>query len=649
MKYFIKISAIFLAFFFLCSPLSAADDVGDDIPEVLQVRAFTYIATRDIWKLEYENGTVHGVKLKPEATKELLRQIEEEKEKKRQESELPRDQDYARDVAGGVKIFAQTFLPLGVPLTTGTSLLGEHLFGTSTLTEGAIKSVCPMKPIKPVFEGSRRVPNLAGTYRIVNLDLCKPQNMRSLHKGQLAPTLPQKSLTTSFVGGGVPYVEFLMSEDQAFQESTDALWEMRTVEVKGKEEKEPHYIIVHSNSGQLLTYAKAVWRGPWSGYYCSVQPYPEILEKRFLWDIYYHEVGKVHLLKNIGCYPGLLCYANDLSQNGPYGQVLIQSIASQFNVEDYYLTGSHRPSIEFRLSRDANYSKPSLPPSLALSNPSEKPPFENPQNISLDEDPYTSPDEGDKNEGDNYLIEEVEELFDMPLTFQEGFYQIRNCDLSSLAKNPNRNHNAGLLLPIMSKPSQSGYYTGILDASHSELYKVPHLQNFWQVYPAEEQGYFTIKNYAGELLTWVNKSTYSGFYGQILGDNTRLKWLNSYPDERAKYELNGEFRNDVLWELKEVYYDFGLFYTLKNKGGKFMSDDEGGFLCYTSDLSPIGPYMQVLDSSTKYFQQDKEKYKPEGEFYSSILWRLSKVDPPPSLSSKSEREIEDFKDLLEEE
>lgn len=628
MRNFIKISAIFLVFFFLCPPLSAADD--DPEGKVLQVRALTYMKEKDIWRIEYDNSTVHRVKFPPQTTEELLRQIEKEN----LESDLPRDQDYARDLGGITKMLVQTFIPLGVPLTTGTGLVAERFLGTSTLVEGAVKYARPMKPTRPVFEGSKRVLNLSGTHRIVNLGLCKPENMRNLHKGQLAPMPPKESLATSFMGKGVTYVEFLMGEDAACQESIEALWEIRTVEVKRKEEKEPHYIIVHSNSGQLLTYTQALWGGPWSGYYCHVEKHPESLEKRFLWDIYYQPDRKVHLLKNVACHPGLLCYTKDQSQNGHYGQVLIQSIGSQLNVEEYYLGGLHRSSIEFRLPGHDNYDKKQPSPSSLLPPPQGNPAVNDSDDFVFDGEGYVSPD---PEEREDYLSYDFEQGIDerglieeVSLGLANGVYKIRNCDLSSLAKNPDRNPNIGLLLPIISKPSQSGYYAGVLDVQHN----APDQQDLWEIRQAEKE-YYTIKSYNhaikdnGGLLTWVNKSAYSGFYGQVLGDNGS-RFFNSYPDEKAKYEQDGEFRNDVLWCLTEEIHNGLTYYTLKNGGTKFESDEDG-FLCYTSDSSPVGQYVQILDSSTKYFKQDKEKYKkPGGDYWPSILWQLSYIKSSPS-------------------
>ncbi len=626
MRNFIKISAIFLVFFFLCPPLSAADD--DPEGKVLQVRALTYMKEKDIWRIEYDNSTVHRVKLPPQTTEELLRQIEKEN----LESDMPRDQDYARDLGGVTKMLVQTFIPLGVPLTTGTGLVAERFLGTSTLVEGAVKYVRPMKPTRPVFEGAKRVLDLSGTHRIINLGLCKPQNMRNLHKGQLAPMPPKESLATSFMGKGVTYVEFLMGEDAACQEAIEALWEIRTVEVKRKEKKESHYIIVHSKSDQLLTYTQALLGGPWSGYYCHVEARPKTLEKRFLWDIYYQPDRKVHLLKNVACHPGLLCYTKDQSQNGHYGQVLIQSIGSQLNVEDYYIDRLHRSSIEFRLPRHDNYDKePSSKPS-AFSPPQEHPPVDdrNAQYVLFDNEGYLSSD-SDKEREEDYFSYNLEQGIDewglieeVSLGLANGVYKIKNCDLSSSGKNPAQDPKAGLLLPISSKPSQSGYYAGVSDAQ----YNAPDQQGLWEIHQAEN-GYYTIKNYDGGLLTWVNKSTYSGFYSQVLGDNGS-RFFNSYPDEKAKYEQDGEFRNDVLWCLTEEIHNGLTYYTLKNRGNTFKSDEDG-FLCYTSNSSPVGQYVQILDSSTKYFKQDKEKYKkPDGDYWPSILWQLSYIKSSPS-------------------
>ncbi len=649
MKNFMKISVIFLASFFLCLPLSARDDSPED-KKVLRVSRF-YMKETGIWNVEYENGAVQDLELSPQATEELLQQIEKEK----LESDLPRDQDYARDLGGAAKTFVQIFVPGGVPLTTATGILAERFFGTPTLVEGAVKYARPMESIEPVFKGSKKVLNLSGTHRIVNLGLCKPQNLRNSYKGQLAPILPRESLTTSFMGGGVTYVEFLMSEDAASQESADALWEIR--KVKGKEEKESHYIIVHSNSEQLLTYTQALLGGPWSGYYCHVEKHPESLEKRFLWNIYYLPDEKAHLLKNLGCHPGLFCYTKGQSQNGPFGQVLIQSIGSQFKVEEYCPDGLHRSSIKFRLPKNNYDKKPLSPPSL-LPPPSERPPVNDRDGFVFGGNGYISSAPGEKErekeeeedlsydlvddsddfDGDGYISpgpEEKDGSYDFGeedewgfaeahLGLTNGLYRIRNCDLSSLAKNSDRNPNVGLLLPISSKPSQSGYDVGVLDAQHSAQYNVADQKDLWEIYQVED-GCYTIKNHAfldGGFLTWQKKTTYSGYYGQVLADNGRYSIFNSYPTEKLEYSQAGKYRHDVLWRLTEELHNGSIYYTLKNRGDTFKSD-EGGFLCYTSDLSPVGPHVQILDSSIRYFKQDKEKYKkPNGEFWPSILWEL---------------------------
>lgn len=566
-------------------------------------------------KIEYGNGEMTEVPLPPEAAKVLLeqkRQLEEEQAKKKisELSEPLRRQGQAYQLGQLTQAVLQ-FFPGGTSLTTLTTAYANR-YKKDSVTELFLGHFLPEKLITPIFEGSEKVLSFSQTRKIINLGLCKPQNLKTLYKGELAPTPPDESSNS--------FVEFLMGEDATLQKNSHALWSFHEV----KDGLSSHYVIVHSNSGKLLTYTKNLW-GSWSGYYCNIEePYSDpkernseqpkkqsfkSLEKRFLWDIYYDKQKKAHLLRNIDeeCHPGLLCYTENKSQNGGYyGQVLFQSMGTQFKVEEYYPNGTHRSSIEFRLPVYNDYSSSSSK-GERQGKGDEKKTF----HLQKPSDSW-----GEDDEENLYSVESSSNLT------VHGLYRIVNCALSATGDGPDH-LSTGLLLST-SEASQSGYYTAVLDAQHSK-HEISDKRDLWRIGKTGNK-FFTIRNYEGAYLTWVNKSTYSGFYGQTLEDNSSMMpFSNSYPKEKEKYELGGEFRKDVLWILEPSVYKGQEFYKIKNAGINFSSDELGGRLCYTSDTSSFGPYAQILSSSSSYLSKDKEKYKgPDGEFWPTLLWALLK-------------------------
>ena len=124
-----------------------------------------------------------------------------------------------------------------------------------------------------------------------------------------------------------------------------------------------------------------------------------------------------------------------------------------------------------------------------------------------------------------------------------------------------------------------------------------------------EEGSYTIKNRGLSigLLSWTNNKSRSGQYAQVLQ-------RGYYDEEKEKYLPGGEYRDHILWDIKKAP-EGG--YTIKNRGLSI------GLLSWTYEKSRSGQYAQVLQGG--YYDEDKDKYLPGGEYRDHILWEIKPV------------------------